>query len=526
MAEEEVVVATRSGDLRARNVGGTWVLCGIPYARPPVGDMRFRPPEPEVPWKGVREAQFLGPIAPQPDPLPGMSIQGDPTSWDEDCLTLNVWTPGLDDRRRPVMVWIHGGGFTTGSGAQVIYRGERLARRSDVVVVTINYRLGSLGFLTHDQLAVGDPGSAARGNWGLLDQVAALQWVRDSIGALGGDPGNVTIFGESAGGMSVAALMCADLAAGLYHKAIIESGPPVSMAFAEAAARAERIAGYCGVDPPMSREGLLVPSAGDFVKADQRLGSEVMRDGAMPLPHLPTVDGHLFGEPLPDLVTAGLEAKVPLLIGTNRDETSFFMAEQLMGDVLQPERLMKRLARYGGERAAEILLSAYEKARGGRGQSTTSAAIWTAITTDFVFRLPSLEMARCHQRHAPVFVYRFDRLSPAFGGVLGSCHALEVPFVFGTVEEEAVQPFTGGGEEVEELSRRMQDSWATFARTGDPSCEGTGTWPTYSDDRPTMIFGPDVRAVDDPGREERLAWDEAGVTIPPGLHHAGGDEDI
>ena len=215
---------TATGSVRGFQERGVWAFRGIPYARDPSGARRWRRPEPPPRWSGVLEANRFGPIAPQSPPVPGMSIPGDPIESSEDCLSLNIWTPRIDDAMRPVMVWIHGGGFTTGGGGSLLYRGDRLASIGDVVVVTMNYRLGVLGFLASTSLADHDGGFA---NWGLLDQLAALSWVKENIANFGGDPKNVTVFGESAGGMSISALLSADAARGLFQRAIIQSGPPV-----------------------------------------------------------------------------------------------------------------------------------------------------------------------------------------------------------------------------------------------------------------------------------------------------------
>ncbi len=226
------VVEVRSGRVRGVQRNGVWSFSGIPYAAPPDGPRRWRPPQSPVPWSGVRVCDRFGPIAPQAPGLVELSLGGEPDEHSEDCLSLNIWTPAPDTARRPVMVWVHGGSFLSGSGAGSLYRGGMLAREGDVVVVTINYRLGMLGFLAHPCLE--DPSQiwldgeewAGFGNWGLADQIAALHWVRDHIAGFGGDPDNVTVFGESAGGISISALLGVPSVRGLFHRAIIESGPP------------------------------------------------------------------------------------------------------------------------------------------------------------------------------------------------------------------------------------------------------------------------------------------------------------
>ena len=247
------VIEICSGKLRGVERRGIWSFAGIPYAAPPTGHRRWRPPIAAEPWAGIRACDEFGPIAPQAPGLVELSLAGEPTDQSEDCLSLNVWTPGLDDGRRPVMVWIHGGSFLSGSGSGILYRGGLLAREGDVVVVTVNYRLGLLGFLAHPALADdgqpwldGAPWSGT-GNWGLADQVAALCWVRDNIAEFGGDPGNVTLFGESAGGMSVSTLLAVPAARGLFHRAIVQSGPPYTHPVDRASAQAEKLAAHMGV---------------------------------------------------------------------------------------------------------------------------------------------------------------------------------------------------------------------------------------------------------------------------------------
>ncbi|MBV8462950.1 MAG: carboxylesterase family protein, partial [Acidimicrobiales bacterium] len=247
------VVEIGSGRVQGLPRHGTWRFAGIPYAAPPTGPRRWRAPQAAPPWAGVRECLDFGPIAPQSPGMVELTLAGEPTHQSEDCLNLNVWTPALDDGRRPVMVWVHGGSFVSGSGSSVLYRASLLSAEQDVVVVTVNYRLGLLGFLAHPALAdEGEPWLDGRpwtgwGNWGIADQVTALRWVQQNIRAFGGDPGNVTLFGESAGGMSVATLLTVSEAKGTFHQAIVQSGPPYTHAADRAAAHADRLFAHLGV---------------------------------------------------------------------------------------------------------------------------------------------------------------------------------------------------------------------------------------------------------------------------------------
>lgn len=518
----EGVARTPSGPVRGEEQGRVWVFRGIPYARALAGPDRWRLPVPPRRWVAVREAVTWGPIAPQRPPVPGTAFPGDPTEWSEDCLSLNVWTPGIDDARRPVLVWVHGGGFTGGTGASLLYDGSRLAATGDVVVVTLNYRLGALGFLAHPALADGDGAPAA--NWGLLDQLAALRWVADTIGEFGGDPGNVTVFGESAGAMSIAALLAAPSAAGLFHRAVLQSGPPASYSARVGARRAERLAELVGAG--LNRHQLAQVPAPALVEATAVLGDEAAREaarhGGLPLPFLPVVDGQLLDRPPEEAVARGAAAPVPLLLGTNRDETAFFSLADREAAALDDAGILRRLARVVGEQAAPKVIEAYRDARHERGEPTTGRDLWTAITTDLVFRLPTLALAEAHGRRQPAtYVYLFDWESPFLGGVLGACHALEIPFVFGTVEERPVAPFAGTGAAALALSRAVQQAWLSFARTGDPSTEELGAWPAYDPvRRPTMVLGPRRGVSDDPRRAERVAWEAAGVS--PHRDHSRG----
>lgn len=501
------VVEVAGGRVRGRQRGGVWAYAGIPYARSPEGPLRWRPPEPPEPWTGVREAVDFGPIAPQPPPIAGVAIPGDPQEQDESCLTLNVWTPAPAGRR-PVMVWIHGGGFTAGTGASLLYRGGELARNGDVVVVTVNYRLGALGFLGHPALADGPPVTAV-GNWGLLDQVAALRWVRDHIAAFGGDPGQVTIFGESAGGMSISALLGAPSARGLFHRAIIESGPVYTHTPERAARAAEDLAEILGLDA-VTREAFERVPAVDLVSATQELQNRLPPPGELPLPFLPVVDGAFLPRHPEEAVAAGEMAGVPLMIGTNRDELTFFTLADSRLSGMDHDGLLRWLGRAAPVLAPGALVDAYRSARQARGEPTAPRDLWVAAGSDIVFRWPSLRLAAAHRVHQPAtFVYLFTWETPAFGGQLGSCHALEIPFVFGAYRRPVVAAFSGGGPEADALSARMQQAWISFARSGDPSHEGIGMWPAWDPvRRATMVFGPGGGAVDAPRNEELAVWAE------------------
>ncbi len=509
------VVEVRGGRVRGVERSGLWVYSGIPYARAPVGPLRWRPPQPPEPWTGIRPADEFGPIAPQSPPVAGLTIPGDPTEHSEDCLSLNVWTPGLDDGRRPVMVWTHGGGFTSGSGSFLLYRGGELARHGNVVVVTFNYRLGALGFLGHPAAVEGSTEPDEVGNWGLMDQVAALGWVRDCIGAFGGDPGNVTVFGESAGAMSVSTLLALPAARGLFHRAAVESGPAYTQTLERARHRGDELAKELGIGE-LTRRVLEDVPADDLVAATQRMQNQPPDPGQLPLPFLPVVDGaYLPRHPL-EAVAEGAGAPVPLLIGTTRDVLSLFaLGVRRLAD-LDDEGLDRWMRRAAPGADVDRLITTYRDVRAARGESVRPRDLWVAMGSDLVFRWPSLKTAAAQRKHqSNTFVYLFTWETPAFGGELGSCHALEIPFVFGALHRPLIAAFAGGGREAEDLSARMHHAWLAFAHTGDPSHDGIGRWPAWDDERrATMLFGPDGGVVDRPRDQELSAWATASVEPP------------
>jgi para-nitrobenzyl esterase len=510
------VARTAAGALQGVEDAGVWVFRGVPYAHARGLSGRWRSPQPPEPWTGIRQATSWGPIAPQPPPVPGFSLPRDPTASDEDCLNLNVWTPRLDDGARPVLVWLHGGGFTTGTGASTLFAGHHLAAKG-AVVVTVNYRLGGLGLLAHPDLVA--EGEIGWGNWSLHDQLAALRWVRQNIAAFGGDPGNVTLVGESAGAMSICGLLSAPEASGLFHRAVLQSGPPATAGPRWATRRAERLAGHAGI-PADEVAALRTVSADRLVQATQALAAAAPAVGELPLALLPVVDGGLLDRPPGDTIADGEAAAVPLLVGTTRDECALFMVAEALDDSLGEARVAGRLARLVGPAAWEIV-DAYREARAGRGEPVTGYHLWTAVTTDYVFRLPLHALAAAHAKFQPqTYCYIFTWESPFLGGRFGSCHGLEIPFVFGTVRDPDVQTYTGGGEAAERLTEQMQRAWLAFARDGDPSDDGLGEWVPYDTARrPTMVLGPDGEMHDDPYRPERLVWEDTQAAVGVGHHH-------
>lgn len=513
------VVETALGRLRGVERGGVLVFRGIPYARPPVGTLRLRPPEEPEPWGGVRGATRAGPSAPQPRPrgLPG-PVAGflGAAVQDEDCLTLNVWTPGLDGARRPVLVWLHGGAFVFGAGTAPVYSGRRLARRGDVVVVTLNYRLGVLGFL---QLGLLDaPGAADVVNLGVQDQVAALRFVREHIAAFGGDPDNVTLFGESAGAMSVGTLLGTPAARRLFHRAVLQSGAAHNVSSPESAARAAHaLLRELGARPRDALAKLSRAPVEAILDAQMR-ATFALGIAHGTLPWQPAVDEAWIPRQPLDAVARGEAAGIPLLVGTNRDEWKLFTLFDARSRNLDAEGLRRRLARVvpgrdaAGVELADAALAVYRRTRAGRdaGAPASPAALWEAIQTDRIFRYPAARLAELQARHEPrTYQYLFDWTPRVARQRIGSCHALEIPFVFGTLGHPLLRLLFGGaGGGARELSRTLREAWVAFARDGEPKAPALDAWEPYdARRRATMVLGPQCGVVCAPLDEERRFWE-------------------
>jgi para-nitrobenzyl esterase len=482
------------GKLQGTARDGVLRFNGIPYARPPIGNLRWRLPEAPEPWSGVRNAAGFGNIAPQVASAAGAVLGGTPGTRSEDCLYLNVQTPACDGGKRPVMVWIHGGAFNTGAGSVGTYNGKFLVPRGDVVLVTINYRLGALGFLNLRDATDGKlPGTGAEG---LADQVAALEWVKANIAQFGGDPDNVTIFGESAGGMSVGALLAAPSARGLYHKAIPQSGASdIGFARERSAKIARHVLDKLGTGDPtaLSWEAIL-----DV----QKLILETPREVGAGMPFAPTIDGTVLPKRAIACVAEGSAAGTPLLTGTTRDEWKLFTVAAANLKTLDEAGLRKMTARLAGEEHADAIVAAYA----GAG---TPFDRWNAIMTDHTFFVPATRLLDAQGAHAPVYAYRFDWPSPFLDGALGACHALELGFTFGTFRLKGAEPFFGSGPEAEALSDAMMDSWLAFAHNDNPSNDTAGAFMRYDTaKRATTIFGDGpTRVTRAPNEERRKAWE-------------------
>ncbi len=497
------IANTRFGKLEGKEHSGLFVFKGVPFAAPPIGARRWMPPEAPTAWTGVREAKSFGKAAPQNPPPPALTAafpnMATAEPWDEDCLFLNIWTPGLDRSRRPVMVWIHGGAFTMGSGSTPIYDGTSLARRGDVVVVTINYRLGPFGFLRLKDVTNGRIPST--GNEAILDQVAALEWVRDNIAEFGGDPGNVTIFGESAGGMSVGTLMGMPAANGLFHKAISQSGSWAAKTVERANQAAQWLLNKVGVKAS-DADALRALPPGALLKPTDGFGLAVPELGS--LPFVPVVNGQVLPRLAVDSVAEGASRRIPMLIGTILEEWKLFGGFDPAIQSLNDSALIKRISGSAGEAAGGVV-DCYRGARTARGESATPPELFMAIETDRIFRVPAVRFAEAQGKNQPrVFSYIFTWKSPIAS--LGACHAIELGFVFGTHPLLAV--LNGAGPRADALGQRTQDAWLAFARNGDPHCTSLPDWPAYdSARRATMLLGSACGIELAPMEAERRAWD-------------------
>ena len=510
-------VETAGGRLRGRILASGIYFGAVPFARPPIGELRFAPPHPPEPWPGVRDAMAPGPAAPQLavgrlGPISQISrlVRG-PMS--EDCLTLNVSTAATDEGRRPVLVWLHGGGFVLGAGSTFLYDAESLVARGNVVVVSLNYRLGALGFLNLSALSSRPD---APSNLGLRDQIAALKWVRDNILAFGGDPDNVTVFGQSAGAMSLGALLAT--ASSLFRRAILQSGASANISTeSESSYVAERFLGALGLAAD-DLEGLRAESVANLLKAQHSvlLGRS---DRIGRLPWQPCVDRDLLPrQPLALLEHDGVR-RMEVLIGTNLDEwklfTSASIALRAMGFDELERRIHRILERRGqGHRSAAEAVALYREITKTRGSRQTAYEAWVAFRSDEYFRIPAIALAESLARiGSKSFMYRFDYPIPAFRRALGACHAAELPLVFGTQRTSWLKPIYLGSKKADRLSTVIQGAWLSFAHSGIPRDLEMSAWPRYdSDSRSTRILavsGSSQPVLMDPEADARAFWLES-----------------
>lgn len=504
------IVETTAGRLRGIRANGVHQFKGVRYGEAAEGPFRFMAPQPVSAWTGIRDAASYGPSAPQHhNQMPGNFPAGPPPIHDvykwywaadlpvgEDCLSLNVFTPSVNDNaKRPVMVWLHGGAFANGSGTARGFDGTYLARDGDVVVVTVNHRLNIFGHLF--LAPFGDERFADAGNSGMLDIVAALEWVRDNIEGFGGDPDNVTIFGESGGGAKVAYLMAMPAASGLFHRAVIQSAGFRAIDPSGAARAADKVLRQLDIGKSNLGELANVPMDKLLDVMSTVTRSENGNDYFRPV----TDERTLFERPFHDAAPA-VSADVPLLIGTCEAEATFSMTTDMRLFSLSRDELVAEAGRFAGIGApeAEQLFAAYARAN----PSAKPIDVYCHIRSDVHFRMGTIHAAelKVKQNAAPLYKYLFTWKSPALDGMLGATHTLEIPFVFGTVD--LTPEIVCEAPDRHEVSRQAMTYWVNFARTGNPNGDGLPHWPAYSlAQRETMLIDRVCRAVSDPHREER-----------------------
>jgi len=496
-------VQTKSGALRGYVDNGVQVFKGIPYGASTAGANRFMPPRALQPWTGVRDAFELGGRSPQVlGGEPAEMLSTDPRErLSEDCLALNLWTPKADRGKRPVMVWLHGGGFASGSGSYTIYAGRELARKHDAVAISVNHRLNIFGFL---YLAEFGGKWAEASNAGILDVVAALEWVRDNIAAFGGDPNNVTIFGQSGGAGKVSTLMAMPSAKGLFHRAIAQSGAAVTVTQkAQAVRTTEQVLQRLKIGPNELDKLQSVPMQ-ELINAMRPPAGAASGPGGG-LNFGPVVDGKSLPTNPFDPTAPGQSASVPFLTGTTATEITFFLPDerlQPLDDAAFRARVKDTLK--VDDAGADRMIALYRKNQPGRD----NIDLMLRLETDASFFRGGVETQaerKVAQKGAPVYVYRFEYYSPVRGGRLKAMHCMEIPFAFDNLEAGAV--YTGNSPAAQKIADEMSAAWVAFAKTGNPNHKGMPAWtPWDPQTRATMVFGAgNAKVVNDPGRDERLA---------------------
>lgn len=499
------IVNTKTGDLVGNIEKGIFVFKGIPYAEPPVGDLRLAAPVLIEQWEGLLEASKFGPEVPQP--ISPLTPKPYPKQDEADSLVLNIWTPGIDEENRPVMVWIHGGSFTQGSGSRLNVM--NIVKRGNVVVVTINYRLGALANVVLPNVP---------GNLDMLDQITALKWIGNNIKFFGGDPNNITIFGESAGGQSVCILMAMPKAKGLFHRVIAQSGRAMPQ-------------GYKFSDRKMTTEWLLeeLNLKADNLEAFRKLPTEKIltasvkvqqkaRLNGLYLAFGPYIDGNNLSEHPLKTIIKGFAKDIELIIGTNLEEWKFFHLfipnfKEIDLDRL-PRAIRSALRILGeNENKADTVIETYKNSREENGLPAKPQDSIDAFITDSIFHIPAIKFAEAQSNYQKnTYMYLFSWQSTFQEGKFGAGHGLDIPFVFNTFPKQDTWFFPKRSEETELLSAKIMDAWTSFARTGNPNHSGIPKWPQYDiKKRATLVFDKEIKIWDDPLKKEREMWYEMNI---------------
>lgn len=491
---KKLIIDTCKGKVKGEQIGDVSVWKGIPYAKAPVGERRFQPPEPKEKWEGVYDATEFGPMAIQPEEgIMGLimsQIDAVDVESSEDCLNLNIWSSSTEGKAKPVMVWIHGGAFLNGAGSSEVYDGTSFVDAGDVVIVTLNYRLGVLGFLhlgdiDHEKYS-------ASGNCGILDQIAALQWVKENIAAFGGDPDRVTVFGESAGAMCIGTMLTIPAAEGLFKQVILQSGAANDVHTSESATQVTKdILGNLNMDVDEYDKLVDVP-------VEQLL--EATKD--IPLKTLgPVIDGVLIKQHPEIGLKQGVAKEIPILIGTNKDEYVLFSLFDTTWDNLNEEERSKRFQKEIGP-AWEDLQEAFP------GEAL-SKSLFEKVMSMQRFTYPAIRLAEAQASHgAPVWMYQFDWESPVFSGGLKASHAMELPFVWDNLDKRGMDLLIGSSPD-SNIAKQMQQAWISFAYQGDPNVPNLPKWPRYDKKKRAMMhFDKDSKLMNDANREDRLIWQQ------------------
>ncbi|MFX1346021.1 MAG: carboxylesterase/lipase family protein [Promethearchaeota archaeon] len=494
------IFETGAGKIRGYIENDISAFKGIPYAEPPIGELRLNDPILKESWEGLLEALEYGPEAPQH--ISPITPRPYPKQDEAKCLTLNIWAPKIDDNKRPVMVWIHGGGFSQGSGSRVNV--INLAKRGDVVLVTINYRLGAFANLVLPNVP---------GNLDMLDQITALKWIKNNVEFFGGDPENITIFGESAGGQSVCILMAMPKAKGLFQKVIAQSGRAMPQ-------------GYKFSDRQKSTKWLLkelklnlddldkfrkLPIE-NIIKASVKVQQKATSKGIF-LAFGPHVDGKNLPEHPLKSINKGFAKDVDLIIGTNLEEWKFWHLfnpnfKEIQSDKLSP--LLKRALRNIGEdeNKVDMVIETYNQSRKENNLPAKHQDIIDAFITDSIFHIPAIKFAEAQCKYQKnTYMYLFSWQSKFRGGIYGAMHGLDIAFVFERLLDEDRGFSPKRTKETETLSAKMMDAWTSFAKTGDPSHKNIPKWPQYeTSKRATLVFDNELRVWNDPLKKEREMW--------------------